>query len=86
MNEMDILKRIIMEDGNCCWASPSICARCPLSKLKKKPNGSNMSCIEALKIEDLSEQEADAKYKEVAERLLLDEEIESILGGDDGSK
>lgn len=68
-----------MENGSCCWATPSVCQQCPMSSLKQKENGSDMSCIEALGIEDLSEEEADKKYKEVAERLLLDEAIDSIL-------
>jgi hypothetical protein len=56
-----------------------------MSSLKKKPNGSNASCLEALNISSsMSETEIDAKYKEVAERLLLDEAIEEILGGNDG--
>lgn len=82
----EILKKIIEEEGNCCWSKPSICARCPLSKLKKKPNGDWMNCIEAIGIEELSEEQADAKYKEVATRILLDEAIDEILGDTDGSK
>jgi hypothetical protein len=84
---MGILNKIVEEDGSCTkWASPSVCAECPLSKLKKKPDGSYLSCVEALGAQDMTEEEADAKYKEVAERLLLDEAIDDILGEPDGSK
>lgn len=86
MDDVAILKRIVDEDGNCCWATPVICELCPLSRLKQKDNGSDMSCIEALAVEDLTEEEADAKYKQVAERLLLNEAIETILGGPNGSE
>ena len=85
---MGILNKIIEEDGSCTrWANPTVCAQCPLSKLKKKPNGDYLSCIEALGAENLTEEEADAKYKEVASRILLDEAIDDLLVEDsDGSK
>ena len=77
----DILKKIIAADGSCTqWASPTVCKQCPLSKLKQKPNGTYLSCIEALKVQDMSEEEADARYKDVAIRILLDEAIDEILG------
>lgn len=76
-----ILKKIIEADGSCTlWAKPSICKQCPLSKLKRKEDGRYLSCIEALAVHDMTEEEADARYKEVAARLLLDEAIEEILG------
>lgn len=84
---MGILERIIKNDGSCTqWADAATCKECPLSKLKKKPNGEYLSCVEALGIEDMTEEEADAKYKEVASRLLLDEKIDEILGETDGSQ
>jgi hypothetical protein len=86
MNQMDILKKIVEEEGNCCWSKPSICEQCPLSKLKVKPDGSYISCIEALGVQDMTEEQADARYKEVATRLLLDDAIDTILGANDGSK
>jgi len=86
MEKMDILKRIIEEDGSCCWSKPSICAVCPLSTLKLKPNGSYMSCIESLGVQDLQETAADAKYLEVASRMFLSEAIEEIIGDQNGSK
>lgn len=76
-----ILKKIIQEEGSCTlWASPTVCAQCPMSKLKQKEDGNWLSCVEALGVSNMSEEEADARYKEVATRLLLDEAIEEILG------
>jgi hypothetical protein len=86
MNKMDIVKKIVEEGGSCCWARPNICAICPLSMLKIKPNGSYMSCIESLGVQDLSEEEADAKYLDIASRILLSEAIEEIIGDKNGSE
>lgn len=86
MDSIDILKKIIEEDGNCCWSSPSICANCPLSKLKKKSDGSYMSCIESIGIQDLTEEAADARYKDIAIRILLDQTVDDILRKENGSK
>lgn len=83
MKETDILKRIIQEDGSCTWSKPSICKDCPMSKWKQKANGDYYTCIEALGTQEMTEEDADARYKEVAERLLLDETLDSILGEDD---
>lgn len=86
-NMSSILKKIIESDGSCTqWAKPSICKLCPLSKLKKKEDGNYLSCVEALNIDNMSEEEADARYKEVATRLLLDEAIDEILGESDVSE
>ena len=83
---MDILKKIVESDGSCTlWAKPSICRQCPLSKLKKKADGSYLSCVESLHADTLTEEEADAKYKEVASRILIDKEIDDLLGEPDGS-
>lgn len=79
-DKSSILKKIIEEGGNCCWAKPSVCAACPLSRLKQKPDGAWMSCVEAVGVENLSEEEADAKYLEIATRMLVDETIEDLLG------
>lgn len=78
-DKIDILKKLVAENGSCCWSSPSICKKCPLSQLKRKVDGNAVNCIEALGIENMSEEEADARYQEVAERLLLDETIDQIL-------
>ncbi len=84
MTDNEIISRIIEEDGNCCWANPSICKLCPLSKLKKKLDGSYMSCVEALGVQELTEEEADKRYLEVAARMLLSEAIDDLLKGTDG--
>ena len=82
---MKILEKIIDSDGSCTfWAGPDICERCPMAKLRKKKDGTYLSCIEALRVQDMTEEEADARYKEVATRLLLDETIDEILGEPDG--
>lgn len=82
-----ILNKIILSEGSCTqWASPSICKQCPLSKLRQKSNGTYLSCIEALGVQDMTEEEADAKYKEVAARILLNEAIDEILGESDVSE
>ena len=86
MDNMDILKKIVESEGSCTlWAKPSICKQCPLSKLKKKADGSYLSCVEALGVQDLTEEQADAKYKEVASRILIDKAIDDLLGEPDGS-
>ena len=83
---MGILNKIIENDGSCTqWASPSVCKQCPLSKLRKKEDGTYLSCVEALGVQDMTEEQADARYKEVASRILLDEAVDEILGGSNGS-
>ncbi len=77
-----ILQKIINEEGNCSWANKRICELCPMSKLKQRPNGDYYSCVEAVGVNDLTEEEADAKYKEIAIRLLTDEAIEELLAGE----
>ncbi len=87
MGIMGILNKIIESEGSCTqWATSAICKQCPLSKLRKKADGTYLSCVEALGVEDMTEEQADAKYKEVASRILLDETIDEILGEPDGSK
>lgn len=82
MESMKILERIVAEDGNCCWATSSICRNCPLGTLIRSDNGGFMSCVEALNIDGLSEEEADAKYKEAAIRKLADMAIDQIIEAD----
>jgi hypothetical protein len=82
-----ILNKIIQSEGSCTqWANVSVCKQCPLSRLRKKEDGTYFSCVEALGIQDMTEEDADARYKEVASRILLDEAIEEILGEPDGPK
>lgn len=80
---VDILTKIIEEDGHCgLWATPEVCRRCPLSKLKQKPDGSYLSCVEALDASSaITEHEADELYKEAAIKLLLNKSIEDMLVG-----
>lgn len=86
MRNMGILTKIVENDGSCTyWANPRVCKQCPLSKLRKKADGTYLSCVEALSIEDMTEEEADARYKDVAIRILLDEAVDEILGKPDGS-
>jgi len=84
----EILKKIIESDGSCTlWASSAICKQCPMSKLKQKEDGHFFTCVEALGVKDnMTEEQIDARYKEVAERLLLEEAIEEILGESDVSE
>jgi len=79
MDEISILERIIDEEGSCCWAIPSICRKCPLGRLVRYESGNYMSCIEAINIDGLSEEEADVKYKEAATRKLADLLISKII-------
>ena len=82
MNEKDILEKIIQEGGNCCWAKPSICKNCPMSRLKTREDGTYVSCVESLGVTELSEEEADAVYLKAAERALLGLELDDMLTKD----
>jgi hypothetical protein len=80
MDKKDILKNIIQHEGSCsAWADSDICSECPLSKLKQREDDNYLSCVEAVGIEGLTIEEADKRYKEVAEHTLADVEIQSIL-------
>ena len=82
-NSRDILEKIVAEEGSCSWVGKNgatICAICPMSKLKKRADGSFFSCFEALEAaNDVDEQEQNQRYKEAAKRLLLDLNIEDML-------
>jgi hypothetical protein len=82
MDGITILERIVAEEGNCCWARPSICAACPLGRLARYDNGGFMSCVEALNIDGLSEEEADSKYKLAAINKLADLTLNEIIEAD----
>jgi len=46
----------------------------------KRPDGSYYSCVEAVDAAKLStEEECDARYKEIATRLLMDEAVDELL-------
>lgn len=79
MDSMKILERIVAEGGSCSWATPSVCISCPLGRLIRSDNGGFMSCVEALGIDGLSEQEADLRYKEAATAKLADIALDKIL-------
>ena len=81
MNPMDILLNIIEHDGSCGWVDASRdCPHCPLARLRKRDDGTFLSCLEAVGADYMPEEAvADALYKEAAERLLLDSEMEKIL-------
>ncbi len=73
------MNRIIEENGSCCWADNDICKQCPLSKLKQRPDGTYQSCAEAIRIDGCTEEDADARYKEIAIKVLLDISIEEYI-------
>jgi hypothetical protein len=80
MDEREILEKIVENEGSCTkWANKSICATCPMSRLKKQKHGGYYSCFEAICVSDLTEVEADKRYKEAAIRLLQDMSIEDML-------
>lgn len=81
MDGISILEKIIEEEGNCCWARPAICRLCPLGRLARDKNGGFMSCVEALGIDGLSEEEADSRYKKAAQEKLADLTIDRIIEG-----
>lgn len=79
MDSNAILQKIIDENGNCCWSNMSICLKCPLSRLERYDSGNYMSCVEALNIDGLSEEEADLRYKAAAISKLADLAINNMI-------
>ncbi len=82
MKGTTILERIVAEEGSCCWATPSVCISCPLGASVRSDDGGFMSCVEALNIDGLSEEEADARYKEAAISKLTDIALDNIIEED----
>lgn len=82
MTPVDVLKLIILNDGSCSAPHKTNCKICPLSKLKRRADGSYMNCIEAIGVDGLSEPEADKKYLEKAKSTLLDIEMDNLLEND----
>lgn len=78
-NEREILESIVEHDGSCTWSNKSTCAKCPMSRLRARKNGGHYSCIEAICAQELSEEEADKRYKKVAALMLADLDIEDML-------
>jgi hypothetical protein len=87
MTPQEILERIISEEGSCDWIQKykrkAICSKCPLSKLKRRPDGQYLCCMEALGITVSEElrKKADHIYKRTAESLLFDMIVEEMLNG-----
>ena len=79
MDGITILEKIIEEEGSCTWATSTLCKVCPLGRLARDGKGGYMSCVEALSIDGLSEQEADARYKKAAQEKLADLTIDGII-------
>lgn len=79
MNPKAILEKIIQEEGSCTWASATVCNNCPLGKIARGDGKGFMSCVEAINIDGLSEEEADKKYKEAALDKLADLSMENII-------
>ena len=82
MDGLKILERIVAEEGSCCWATTAICKSCPLGSLVRSDDGEFISCVEALNIDGLSEQEADIKYKEAASRKIADMTLDQLIEAD----
>ena len=87
MTPQEILEKIIKENGSCDWIHKNkrdaVCSICPMSKLKKRPDGQYFCCMDALGI-TISEElrkKADHIYKRTAEWLLFDMIAEEILSG-----
>ena len=79
MDGATILERIVQEEGSCTWSKPSICAKCPLGRLARDKNGGFMSCVEALHIDGLSEEQADVRYLKAAQEKLADITIDRLI-------
>ena len=60
---------IIADTDSCSTFDSSICSTCPLAKLKKREDGSYMSCIEAVGFT----KEKDGSYAKAALDFLLQE-------------
>jgi len=82
MDGVSILERIVTEDGSCSWARARICRQCPLGRLIKADGSRYVSCVEALNIEGLSEEEADSRYKDAAALKLAELAIEKAIEAD----
>ncbi len=86
MSEVDILQKIVDEEGSCTWADERVCRTCPLSRLKTRPDGNYISCLEAVGGHNTTtEEESDALYLNAALKLLMDVNVQYILEGKDGA-
>jgi hypothetical protein len=65
-----ILQKIIDADGSCAWMSPTSCTLCPLGHLKRRSDGTFLSCVDGVGINSLTASEANIRIKEAAKVLL----------------
>jgi len=89
MNDIEILEKLIEQEGECSnFANDEICAKCPMSKLKIRPDGSFYACVDAMDISDIIinagvTEDINAiinkRYLEAAKRILADKRIEEML-------
>jgi hypothetical protein len=82
MDSIEILERIITEEGSCTWANSAVCKRCPLGRLVRADGSRYVSCVEAINIQGLSEEEADARYKETATNKLAELMLDDAIRAD----
>jgi hypothetical protein len=71
---------IIADTDSCDTLSTDVCLICPLAKLRKKPDGSYMSCADAVGFK----MPMDGTYKSAAIDQLI--EIELLGDSDDKNK
>lgn len=77
MTKTEILQHIA-KNGTCGELHASLCTKCPLSKLKKRPNGDGwLSCFEA--VGAINSTDIKAKYKEAASLKLIEMAIEGAI-------
>lgn len=91
MNDIEILEKMIENGGDCksFAVDESVCANCPMSKLKKRPDGSYYSCLDALGVSDIINSdsimtsniydEINQKYLDEAKKILSDIKIQEML-------
>lgn len=80
----DILQKIA-DTGNCELLGENPCSKCPLSRLKKRPDGMGwLSCFEAIGAPDFHD--IRTKYKRAAEAKLIEIAIESAISNNETEK
>jgi hypothetical protein len=92
MNQKDILRKIIAENGSCEWVMEVVemyaCDVCPLGKMATRDDGGPVSCIEAVYsgLDKSTSYATDADYLRAAQRKLLELDAEEILLQDDDAE
>ena len=81
MKPADILEKIVSENGSCDWADPNtVCSNCPFSKLKQRPDGTYLSCLDALGVTNYKSRTAqDELYLKAAKEYLISQNIDTLL-------